>query len=134
MLAIAVLVASYSLGQRSSAPSAADDLQIVGTWRGNSNCMEKEGPCRDEVNVYRISKIAGKPGSVSVTGSKIVESHEIVMGTYEWKYDAQKHILESPSGAFRFALDGNKLEGTLTKDKTIFRRIYLRKSEGQSIQ
>ena len=84
MLAIAVLVASYSLGQRSSAPSAADDLQIVGTWRGNSNCMEKEGPCRDEVNVYRISKIARKPGSVSVTGSKIVESHEIVMDTYEW--------------------------------------------------
>lgn len=129
VVVLALLVVSHSLGQRSGAQSATDASQIVGTWRGNSTCMVKESPCRDEVNVYRISKIAGKPGLVSVTGSKIVEDQEIVMGTFEWKYDAQKHALESCDGAFRFTLDGDKLEGTLTKDKTVFRRIYLKKQE-----
>jgi hypothetical protein len=77
---IAFIVASYSPSQRSRAQSAANDLPIVGTWRGNSTCMVKESPCRDDVNVYRIFKIEGKPGFVSVTGSKIVEGKEIVMG------------------------------------------------------
>jgi hypothetical protein len=129
VLVLALLAVSNSLGLQANAQSAMDDSQIVGTWNGHSTCMVKESPCHDEVNVYRISKVAGKPGSVSVTGSKIVEGREIVMGTFEWKYDAQKHVLESPNGVFRFTLDGDKLEGTLTQDKTVFRRIYLKKQE-----
>ena len=125
---IAFIVASYSPSQRSRAQSAADDSPIVGTWRGNSTCSVKESPCRDEVNVYRIFKIEGKPGLVSVTGSKIVEGKEIVMGkAFEWKYDPQKHALESPDGAFRFVLDGDNLEGTLIKDRRVFRRVYLKR-------
>jgi hypothetical protein len=125
---IACIVASYSPSQRSGAQSAANDTPVVGTWRGNSTCMVKESPCRDEVNVYRIFKIEGKPGVVSVTGSKIVEGKEIVMGkAFEWKYDPQKHVLESPDGSFRFVLDGDNLEGTLTKDRTVFRRVSLKR-------
>jgi hypothetical protein len=128
-LALAVLAGCLSRGYQSGAQAAADEAQIVGTWRGHSTCMVKESPCRDEVNVYRISKIAGKPGWVSVVGGKIVDGQEIVMGTGEWKYDAQKHVLESPDGSFRFTLGGESLEGTLTRDKTVYRRIYLKKQE-----
>jgi hypothetical protein len=87
--------------------------------------MVKESPCRDETNIYRISPIAGNERMVSVEASKLVDGKEIVMGTFEWRYDAQKHVLESTDGAFRFTLDGQELNGTLTKDEVVFRRIYL---------
>lgn len=47
------------------------------------------------------------------------------MGTSEWKYDAEKHLLsnDSPVGAFRL-----NLEGSLTlKDNVVYRRIHLQK-------
>jgi hypothetical protein len=52
----------------------------------------------------------------------------MVMGTSEWRYDAQKHSLETenPAGKFRLIVEGNKMEGTLTlTDNTVYRRISL---------
>lgn len=93
--------------------------------------MVKNSPCHDEVNVYRISKIDEKPNFFLVTGSKVVDGKEIVMGTGEWKYDAQKHTLEweNPGGVFKLTVDGNKMEGTLTVRDTVYRRISLKKEK-----
>src|SRR5215468_11160330 len=80
---------------------------VIGVWKGNSNCMVKNSPCHDEVNVYRIAKVAGKPDLMTVTGSKIVDGKEIVMGSSDWKYDRQKHTLDSPDGAIHLDISIN---------------------------
>jgi hypothetical protein len=63
------------------------------------------------------------------TGSKAVDGKEIAMGTVEWKYDAEKHTLEATnSGAkIQLVLDGNKIEGSLTRGNRPYRRIHLTK-------
>ena len=87
--------------------------EIAGVWRGNSTCMVKDSPCHDEVNVYRIAKVAGKPDWMTVTGSKIVNGGEIVMGSSDWKYDLVKHTLDSPNGAIHLEINGNEIDGAL---------------------
>jgi hypothetical protein len=104
--------------------------QIVGNWRGTSECAVKSSPCHDEINVYRFSKIPARPGWFSGTGSKIVDGKEISMGTLNWSYDATSHALrsESSSATFQLFVEGNKIDGNLTlPDKTVYRRIHLEK-------
>lgn len=113
--------------QAGRATTASDD-PIFGIWRGHSTCMVKDSPCHDEINIYRISRLAGKPGLITVTGGKIVDGKEVVMGSGEWKYDMQKHTLDSPNGDIHLTIEGDKLEGALTlPDHTVYRRIYLKK-------
>jgi hypothetical protein len=112
--------------EHTAAPAGAQP-QIAGTWRGNSVCAVAGSPCREE-NVYRFSEIAGTPGRFSVTGSKIVDGKEIVMGTGEWTYDGEQHVVqsESPVGIFRLTVQGNTMEGGLTvRNNTLYRRIHL---------
>jgi hypothetical protein len=125
-------VSPLSFAQAPSGAAVIHDSQseTAGTWRGNSECVLKNSPCRDEINVYRFSEIAGKPGWFSGIGSKLVDGKEISMGTLEWKYDAEKHMLRSEnSGAtFRLVVDGSRIEGSLTlADNTVYRRIHLKK-------
>ena len=106
--------------------------KLAGTWRGDSLCVEKGTACHDEVAVYRIAAIPGKPGALLVSGGKVVDGKEIVMGTGEWRYDSAKRTLsvELPRGVITLKADGDKLEGTFTlPDKTILRRIALKKAE-----
>jgi hypothetical protein len=98
---------------------------VAGTWWGRSTCELKDSACHDELNVYRICDIPEKSGQVAVTGIKIVDGHEVVMGTLEWIFDANKHVLQSPDGTFLLTLNDGHLEGTLTRDHTVFRRIWL---------
>ena len=125
-----ILVPFLILPVLSYPQSASANDDITGVWRGNSNCMVKNSPCHDEINVYRIAKVAGKPEMMTVTGSKIVDGKEVVMGSSDWKYDAQKHTLNSPDGAIHLEIGGNKIEGALTlPDKTVYRRIHLKKED-----
>ena len=101
---------------------------IAGTWRGNSVCMVKDSPCHDEVNVYRFSSVAGRQGVFSVTAAKVIDGKEIVMGSGEWKYDAEKRVVECERPRIRLVVDGDKMEGALTvEDGMVYRRIYLKK-------
>ena len=123
---------SFSLAQVPGGGGAMihSQSQITGTWRGNSECVLKNSPCRDEINVYRFSEVAGKPGWFSGIGSRLVNGKEVSMGTLDWSYDAEKYILKSEnSGAtFRLVVDGNKIERSLTMaDNTVYRRIHLKK-------
>jgi len=128
-----LLIVVPAFSQSPAAKSGPDDAsQVAGVWRGNSTCMVKDSPCHDEVNVYRISTIAGKPGLLLVIAGKIVDGKEIVMGSGEWKYDAQKHTLEweiSGGGVLKLTVDGNKMEGALTVRGTLYRRISLKKEK-----
>jgi len=67
-----------------------------------------------------------------VSGGKVVDGKEIVMGTGEWRYDSGKHTLsvELPRGVITLKADGDKLEGAfILPDKTVLRRIALKKAE-----
>jgi len=102
--------------------------KIPGVWRGNSVCMVKGSPCHDEVNVYRFSSVTGRPNTFSVTASKVVDGKEIVMGSGEWRYDAENHVVESKAPPIRLTIAGDKMEGALSlADGTVYRRIYLKK-------
>ena len=114
------------------ASRAGEERKLEGTWRGDSLCVEKGTGCHDEVAVYRITTIPGKRGYLVVTGGKVVDGKEIVMGSGEWRYDSAKRTLtvELPRGVITLKLDGDKLEGTFKlPDKTVLRRITLKKSD-----
>jgi hypothetical protein len=125
--------------------SDGEERKLAGTWRGESLCVEKgdgdvksplqrsqNAACHDEVAVYRIAAIPGKPGTVMVSGGKVVNGKEIVMGTGEGRYDSAKRTLsvELPRWVITLKADGEKLEGTFTlPDKTVLRRITLKRAE-----
>jgi hypothetical protein len=126
------LVAFCFLTLVCSAQGSGNSYLIAGTWRGTSECMQADSPCHDEVNVYRFSEIGGKPGTFSGVASKIVDGKEVVMGTLDWTYDSEHHILESKieGSKFRLVVNGNKIEGTLRlTDNTLYRRIHLERSK-----
>jgi hypothetical protein len=133
-LAAALVPRVFAMAQNPPASSsrADEERKLAGTWRGDSLCVEKGTACHDEIAVYRIAAIPGKPGYLLVTGGKVVDGKEIVMGTGEWRYDGTKRTLtvDLPRGVITLEADGDKLEGTFTlPDKTILRRITLKKSE-----
>jgi len=108
------------------ARGADPSSRIAGIWRGHSACVDKNSACHDEVNVYRFSTVAGRPNTFSVTASKVVDGKEVVMGTGDWKWDAEKKVVECEAPAVRLAVDGNKMEGALSLPYgTVYRRIYL---------
>lgn len=123
-----LVIVLYSAGQSNdSKPTSDTQATIVGVWRGNSICSVKDSACHDEENVYRITANTGRPGWVTVVGSKIVDGKEIVMGSLEWRFDEQKRTLDSPDGAFHFTVQGDTLDGTLTRNNQVFRRIHLKR-------
>ena len=103
---------------------------IAGVWRGKSSCEQKESACREETVVYRFSPLPEKPGSFSVSADKIVDGKAVNMGTLEFRYVEDQHALvcEYAQGVWRLSVDGEKIEGTLTRpDKSLLRRVALRK-------
>lgn len=113
-------------------PAADSELEIAGTWRGDSVCVQRGTSCHDEIAVYRIAAIPGKRGYFMVTGGKVVDQKEIVMGSGEWRYDNGKHTLtgELPKGVITLKIVGDNIDGTFTlPDKTVLRRITLKKSK-----
>jgi hypothetical protein len=89
-----VAAVCHALGQAGHPAQDSVD-EVIGFWRGHSTCAVKSSPCRDEINVYRISRIANQSSQVSVLGSKIVDGNTIVMGSGDWKYDPKRHALQS---------------------------------------
>jgi hypothetical protein len=132
-LTVSLVLAVVALPQKPPAHGSGGDEEsrLPGTWRGGSLCVEKGTSCHDEIAVYRIASIPSKPGYLMVTGGKVVDGKEIVMGSGEWRHDSAKHSLtvELPGGVITLKVDGDKLEGAfLLPDKTVLRRITLKKS------
>lgn len=112
--------------------SAGDESKIEGTWRGESVCVQKGTACGDEIAVYRIAAVPGRRDYLMVTGGKLVDGKEIVMGSGEWLFDREKHTLttDMPSGTIILKIAGDEIQGTFSlADKTVLRRITLKKSD-----
>jgi len=110
--------------------AADDESSIVGIWRGDSICVQKNTACHDEVAVYRVSAIPGKRGHVYVSGGKVVDGKEVVMGSGEWRFDASTRTLSTrlPLGDIVLVVNEDKMQGTFTlHDKTVLRHITLKK-------
>ena len=75
------LAAVALVAQTPATESSHVDAPIAGLWRGHAVCAVPNSACRDEANVCRINEAAGKAGWFHLTGSKIVNGKEIVMGT-----------------------------------------------------
>lgn len=90
-LAASLISAIVAIPQNAPVNSSApdDESKIGRTWRGDSVCVEKGTSCHDEIAVYRIAAIPGKRGYLMVTGAKVVDGTEIVMGSGEWRYDRE---------------------------------------------
>jgi hypothetical protein len=125
------IVAALSVGMLIPARAACQESPVAGVWRGNSTCTVPSSPCQDELNVYRISPISGRPGWFTVAAYKMVDGKEAEMGTGEWHFDAETQALvwEFARGTFRLTLSGKRLDGTLKlPDGTVYRRIHLEKA------
>lgn len=103
---------------------------IAGVWRGNSVCVDKNSPCHDEVNVYRFSKVEGKPNAFAVTASKVVEGKEIEMGSSEFTFDESRKTLECERPRIKLTITKpNWMEGALSLDDgKEYRKIRLKKA------
>ncbi len=114
-----------------SSKTNATAVEIAGVWRGTSDCVVANSPCHDEINVYRFTEVASKPGTFQGSAAKLVDGKEVVMGSSGWTYDSAKHTLETqlPNGStVRFVVDAAKMEGNLLlTDKSTYRRIHLKK-------
>jgi hypothetical protein len=109
-----------------------DESRLEGNWHGDSICVADRTVCRDEKVVYRIAKIPNRPGHLAITGDKIVNGSPITMGTLEFEYDRDKHLLvcEYSQGVWRLKVNGDAMDGTLTRpDQTVFRRVTLKKED-----
>jgi hypothetical protein len=126
------LLAAVVLALSAAGQSTDDETKLEGNWRGESNCTIAKSACHDESVVYHIAKLAGRPGSVSVSADKIVNGEPVAMGTLQFQYDRTNRTLtcEYSQGVWRFKVDGLTMEGTLTlRDKTVFRHVKLKKEE-----
>jgi hypothetical protein len=131
-LSVLVLVglnASGGLRQGGSASNRGDSIaDIAGVWRGNSKCVDKDSPCRDEVNVYRFTAVPGHSSEFSGNGSKVVDGKEVAMGSVTWHYDSETAELHSQSPAIRLVVHGEVMEGDLfLSDGQRYRHILLKK-------
>ena len=133
LIAVAALtILASARGEAAQSQTASpDDSIVVGDWRGNSICLVRESACRDEDSLYHVTRLPEKPGWFSMKLDKIVDGKPVTMGTEECSYDSTKKSLlcEFPRGVMRFAIQGDKMEGTMTlAGGTLWRKITLKKS------
>jgi len=105
------------------------DKTVIGTWKGTSICQVKNSPCHDETVVYHIS-VDKKTGGYAIDAYKIVDGAEDEMGILVGSYDAAKHLLTAHYRAddlWEFKIDGDKMDGTLTTPRGLYRIIKLKK-------
>jgi hypothetical protein len=112
------------------AQTSAGTSNPVGVWRGTSLCRVHPSPCKDEIVVYRITRI-NATHSVSVDARKIVNGQEEEMGVLGCLLDASgtRFTCTNPRGAFRFTVRGDSLvgEGRL-RDNTKYRDVSAARS------
>lgn len=124
-------VASADGAARRAQPVPPDDSAVLGDWRGESICVDRESACRDEDSLYHVTKLPEKPGWISMKLDKIVNGKPVTMGVMDCSYSAAKQSFacEFPRGVMRFTVSGNNMEGTMTlPDGTLWRKITLRKT------
>lgn len=117
-------------------PARPNPPSAVGTWTGESICVDKNRPaCKNEVVVYRFEEVSGKQGVLLLLADKIIEGKRVPMYKLEFNYDEAEGTLSSEftkrqtHGLWQYKLTGDQMEGTLVllPDKTIGRRVKVRR-------
>jgi hypothetical protein len=124
---VALVFVAVARPQSSSGESA-----ILRNWSGDSICTQADSGCHNEKVIWRVAKLADKPGWYAIRGDKIENGKAVSMGTLEFQWDADTHTIACtiPQGTWRLTLAGTTLEGTLKRpDDRLFRKVILRKSE-----
>ena len=118
------LAAMVLFAQRAQAQATTTASNPVGVWRGTSKCLVRPSPCRDEVVVYRITRLA--TDSVSIDARKIVDAHEEEMGVLACRLATPGPSITCTmkNGVWRFTVRGDSLVGELRlPDDTKFRDV-----------
>jgi hypothetical protein len=143
-LACALLVAAAACCASPvwSARALATTPAAVGTWTGESICTDKNRPaCKNEVVVYRVEEISGRPGVLLLLADKIIEGKRDPMGKLECKYDEAAGTLSceftrrQTHGLWQYKVSGDQMEGTLVllPDKTVGRRVKVRRVKDDEV-
>ncbi len=129
ILSLLLLFANYLL-----AHGATADTSLTGTWKGTSICQIKPSACNDEIAIYHITKGA-KPNMYQMVMNKEVNGAEEDMGVNEYIFNATDNSLfcfdKKYNLTWKFFKKGNTMEGTLTRDKILYRIIKLQKISDQ---
>jgi hypothetical protein len=113
----ALLASAMSSGVAVAAPSDAD--AILGQWQGTSLCTNREvaPACRDEKTRYTFTRVEGSEGKIHCAADKLVGGEFASMGELDFDYVAAerrwKSELKSAHAVWSFAVDGDRLSGTL---------------------
>lgn len=110
-----------------SIPATADDLErFLGEWQGESICLGRGPDCHDETVVYRIARLSGQPGYVTVSANKLLNGNPVNVGVLEYRHQRNELICEYGQFVRRMKLHGDKMLGTLEKaDSTLIQRVTL---------
>ena len=108
-LAAACLLARGAFAQ---VPAAASNP--AGVWRGTSLCRVRPSPCKDEIVVYRITRVNAND-SLSIDARKIVNGQEEEMGVLGCRAAASgsQVTCTMSNGVWRFTIRGDSLVGEL---------------------
>lgn len=127
LLAFAI-VCSLAPGAFAQAPASASDP--VGVWRGKSVCLVRASACKDEIVVYRITRVnAGD--SLLVDARKIVNGQEEDMGVIGCRVatSSARITCTMPNGVWHFTVRGDSLVGELRlPDNTKFHDVRAARS------
>jgi hypothetical protein len=130
LTSVTAVVIAATVAAAAGAATGNDDGSLTGDWSGTSVCTPNHDACRDEQALYHL-KGPNDRNIVTVTGSKVVDGREIVMGPpLDFRYDPEKKTMffEGPFGTFRFTVTGTTMQGTLTLPSgELYRRISLKK-------
>jgi hypothetical protein len=123
-------LATAMLNPSTSSLKSLDDIQDIrnpeGTWRGQSICVSKNSGCHDEEVIYRITREKDS-NKYNVDADRIVDGKAINMGPLVFSFDPTTATLSNETGKnqWTFTLQENRMDGTLTRDHEVFRKITL---------
>ncbi|MBS1792120.1 MAG: hypothetical protein JST85_30720 [Acidobacteria bacterium] len=137
--AVVIGIRALAAQKESSSQTKSISPQVVGVWKGESICVNKEKfpACNDEQVVYHIKKSAAASDQVTIAADKIVHGKAEEMGVLDFKYDSEKGSLvcefssNTRKSIFEFTVKADSMEGTLKAlpDSTLIRRIKLNREK-----
>ena len=122
---IIALAAACLLTRGAFAQVPAAGSNPVGVWRGTSLCRVHPSPCKDEIVVYRITRVNASD-ILAVDARKMVNGKEEGMGVLGCRSAApgSQFTCTMSNGVWRFTIRGDSLIGELRlPDNTKYRDV-----------
>ena len=127
---IVALAAIFLLARGGFAQAAAAAANPVGVWRGTSVCLVRPSACKDEIAVYRITRVNASD-SLSLDGRRMVNGQEVEMGVLRCSFATAgaRITCTIPNGVWHFIVRGDSLTGELRlPDNTKSRQVNTARS------